>query len=155
MGCRQTKIVRLHDFADKAREVVLKSNCRNKMASVVFRSRGKPLAWGVNKKGYRGSSIHAEADALKQVRMQKKRANGANILVCRFRRDGSFGNAKPCINCIEMLNQAGIKKVAWTTANQTIEIARLEDLENDYTTFSHEDGSGPVNCFEGFSAQGE
>ena len=143
------------DFIERARYYASKSNCRNGMAAVLFRNKGKPLAWGFNKKGYRGSSIHAEVDAIKQIKMQKKRANNASILVCRFRKDGSYAMAKPCANCIEVLKMAGIKKVAWTTTKQTIEIARIEMLSNDYITHYHEAGSNVVNCFEGFSAQGE
>lgn len=137
----------LEDLVNRARRLAPASNCRSKMASIIFRSKKSIIATGVNKRGYRNSSIHAEIDALRSLRSQKKRANGASILIARFHKNGDFGMAKPCANCIEVLKMAGIKKVAWTTKHQTIEIANISVLNNDYLTRRHE-GDSEVVCID-------
>ena len=48
-------------------EKALESNCRVPMVAFLLRN-GKPIAYGVNKKGFRGASIHAEIDCLRKVR---------------------------------------------------------------------------------------
>jgi len=59
------------------------STCRSPMTAIVVR-KGAVVATGVNKRGYRGSSIHAEMDALRQLRWQKNGAEGADLWLFRF-----------------------------------------------------------------------
>jgi len=75
------------------------STCRSPMTAIVVR-KGAVVATGVNKRGYRGSSIHAEMDALRQLRWQKNGAEGADLWLFRF---GS--------HCMEAICAAGINKV--------------------------------------------
>ena len=119
-------------YVAAARTVAESSNCnvRKSMAALVIRG-GKILAAAPNMKNHRGS-IHAEANALARMTYQKRRPKGATVFVARFRQDGSFGNAKPCANCIEFLKAHRVKDVVWTTAAQTLEFCSLADLENDY-----------------------
>jgi deoxycytidylate deaminase len=49
---------------------------------------------------------HAEADALKKA---GRRSNGAQMLVVRIKRDGTFGTAKPCFGCQFLIERAEIK----------------------------------------------
>ncbi len=56
------------------------------------------------------------------------------MFIARHRKDGSVGNAKPCANCLEVMRGMGVKKVAWTTSEQDVEMARLSDIENDFLT---------------------
>ena len=119
-------------YVSTARTVAESSNCnpRKSMAALVIRG-GKILAAAPNMKNHRGS-IHAEANALARMTYQKRRPKGATVFVARFRQDGSFGNAKPCSNCIQFLKTHRVKDVVWTTANQTLEFCSLSELENDY-----------------------
>ena len=107
------------------REEQKKSNCRVPMAAIVIRG-NKVVAKSSNLKGHRGSSLHAETAALRQLRYQKRGAQGATVFI------GSMGNAKPCANCIEVLRLQGIKYVMWTTIKQEVEMTSIEQLENDY-----------------------
>ena len=110
------------------------STCRIPMVSVILRG-NKQIAWGANKKGFRGTSLHSEIDALRLLRYRKRRAKGATILVIRFTPPGNLGNAKPCANCIETMRLMGIKQVAWTTSQQTVEIASIDTIQNEYIPY--------------------
>jgi pyrimidine deaminase RibD-like protein len=123
--------MRFDYLVERLREVQEESNCRVPMAAMVVRG-GRPIAIGNNKKGYRGCSLHAEVDALRQLRYQKRRGRGCTVIVARFRADGSYGLAKPCANCIEFMKSEGVSDVAWTTARGTIEIQSLREIENKY-----------------------
>jgi pyrimidine deaminase RibD-like protein len=123
--------MRFDYLVERLREVQEESNCRVPMAAMVVRG-GRPIAIGNNKKGYRGCSLHAEVDALRQLRYQKRRGRGCTVVVARFRADGSYGLAKPCANCIEFMKSEGVSDVAWTTARGTIEIQSLREIENKY-----------------------
>jgi len=118
-------------LVEKLRDAQEESNCRVPMAAMVVRG-GRPIAIGNNKKGYRGCSLHAEVDALRQLRYQKRRGRGCTVIVARFRADGSYGLAKPCANCIEFMKSEGVSDVAWTTTRGTIEIQSLREIENKY-----------------------
>ena len=123
----------IDSLLEASKEKQLESNCRVPMVAFLLRN-GKPIAYGVNKKGYRGSSIHAEMDCLKKVRFQKRRAKNTTMFIARFKKDGKTGLAKPCSNCLEVLKNMGIKNVAWTTTKQTVEIARIDDIYTEYLT---------------------
>ena len=137
----------------KAKVKAEASTCRLPMTTVILRG-NKQIAWGVNKKGFRGSSIHSEIDALRHLRYRKRRANGTTAFVTRFTPTGRLGNAKPCANCIETLRLMGVKQVAWTTAKQTVEMASIDMIENDYIPF-HSIHKGCDHAgLEAFSKQG-
>ena len=88
------------------------STCRSPMTAIVVR-KGAVVATGVNKRGYRGSSIHAEMDALRQLRWQKNGAEGADLWLFRFGGHGGDDDrmSKPCSHCMEAICAAGISKV--------------------------------------------
>lgn len=130
-------MARVHRHLDLLRKQAEHSNCKVPMAALVLRG-NKVVALGNNKKGHRASSLHAEMDALRQLRYQKRGAKGATVFVARFRHDGSFGNAKPCLNCLEHLSSHGVKDVMWTTARGTIEWQFLDQIETDYLPPMHE-----------------
>ncbi len=120
-------------FIQVARITAESSNCypRKRMAALVIKG-GKVMAAAPNKKNHRGS-IHAEANALARMQRQAHKPKGCKVFVARFRHDGSFGNAKPCATCIEFMRSHGIKQVAWTTSNQTIEVMPISIMTNEYT----------------------
>ena len=121
----------LEVLLEQAKEKALESTCRVPMVAFLLRN-GKPIAYGVNKKGFRGASIHAEIDCLRKIRFQKRRGKNTTMVVIRHLRDGSMANAKPCANCVEVLKNMGVKNVAWTTNKQSFEMSRIDNLENDF-----------------------
>ena len=123
----------LEVLLEQAKEKALESTCRVPMVAFLLRN-GKPIAYGVNKKGFRGASIHAEIDCLRKIRFQKRRGKNTTMVVIRHLRDGSMANAKPCANCVEVLKNMGVKNVAWTTDKQSFELSRIDNLENDFLT---------------------
>lgn len=145
----------IDSLLESAKEKQLESNCRFPMVAFLLRN-GKPISYGVNKKGFRGSSIHAEMDCLKKVRFQKRRAKNATMFIARYMKNGRTGLAKPCSNCLEVLKSMGIKRVAWTTKNQTVEIARIEDIDTNYLTRSCVNyGTEPQTGLSNFSDKGK
>lgn len=123
----------LEVLLEQAKEKALESNCRVPMVAFLLRN-GKPIAYGVNKKGFRGASIHAEIDCLRKIRFQKRRGKNTTMVVIRHLRDGTMANAKPCANCVEVLKNMGVKNVAWTTNKQSFELSRIDNLQNDFLT---------------------
>ncbi len=123
----------LEVLLEQAKEKALESNCRVPMVAFLLRN-GKPIAYGVNKKGFRGASIHAEIDCLRKIRFQKRRGKNTTMVVIRHLRDGTTANAKPCANCVEVLKNMGVKNVAWTTNKQSFELSRIDNLQNDFLT---------------------
>ena len=128
---------RKKDYLRLARRTCEESNCETAMSATIVRG-GSVVAVGYNRKGFRAGSLHAEMDALRQLRYQKRGAKGATVFVARFRHDGSFGNAKPCLNCLEHLSSHGVKDVMWTTARGTIEWQFLDQIETDYLPPMHD-----------------
>jgi len=120
---------RMQRILENAISVAEESNCQVKMGAIVFRS-GKILGRACNKKGYRGRSIHAEVNACRELRYQKRTPKGTEILVARERPSGGWGNAKPCATCIEWMRLVGVRRVWWTTVEQTLECATLSSVEN-------------------------
>ena len=60
------------------------------------------------------------------------KGKGNNHVCCSSYETGRLANAKPCANCVEVMRMMGIKKVAWTTARQTIEIASIDEVDTEY-----------------------
>lgn len=58
-------------------------------------------------------SIHAEVKAI--LSCPRRQLTGAEIHVFRANRDGSTALAKPCENCLAVLEEVGIKRVYFTT----------------------------------------
>jgi len=84
--------------------------------------------------GFQGVMIHGTHGFLPQIFMSPY----------TNRRTDKYGEDR-MLFCDELL--AGIKKVAWTTKHQTIEIANISVLNNDYLTRRHE-GDSEVVCID-------
>ncbi len=65
----------------------------------------------VSKEHIRHCAVHAEADALSGV----SNAVGATIYVARITRGGDIGIARPCEQCQELIQAAGVNKVYYTS----------------------------------------
>ena len=61
-------------------------------------------------------SIHAELSAILKVK-NRDQLRGATIVIYRERKDKSFGVARPCAMCYEIIKRFGIKKMQYTTEN--------------------------------------
>jgi len=98
-----------------ARDKISESNCNISLAAIVVRG-GVPISYGSNKKsnGHRGWSIHAEVNALKKLKRQKRGAEGADIYVYRFLANGDYGIAKPCPDCMSEIISSGIKRIYYS-----------------------------------------
>jgi len=61
-------------------------------------------------------SIHAEEFLIKKLRKTnaKNRYNALTVIVMRFRKDGSLGIAKPCVDCHRLLDNYGVKNVYYS-----------------------------------------
>ncbi len=68
--------------------------------------------------GYNHEARHAEHDALSSAFVAQTK--GASILVIRLRRDGRLGLSRPCEDCRELLQYAGLRWLHYTDAKGDI-----------------------------------
>lgn len=107
-------------FLNIAIKVAETSEAKMRHGAVVVRG-GSVIGVGVNKRkndpliieqGKHRSSCgdHAEVSALKRT----SKTEGATIYIARVNRKAEPVNSKPCNNCQESLDKAGIRKVVFT-----------------------------------------
>lgn len=60
--------------------------------------------------------------------MKQKFVNKYNLLVIRVNSDGNIVNARPCHNCVDMLQSCGIKHVYYSTDNGSIIGERVNSI---------------------------
>lgn len=95
-----------------------------KLGSVLWRG-GSLLSVGHNRvknhpsviedEKYFHCTIHAEVDAIKGA----GNPSGAKLFVARITRSGRLGLAKPCDRCMEVIREAGIRRIFYTCADGT------------------------------------
>jgi deoxycytidylate deaminase len=104
-----------------ARAASRHSNLRCAVGAVIVSPKPVSIGFNVQKShprfadGKRSYSIHAEITALLKA---KGEIRGGTIYVYREDRTGAVGIAKPCINCMAALIEAGIKRVYYTTGDR-------------------------------------
>lgn len=59
--------------------------------------------------------VHAEVDTLIPFLKKREDLSSATLYIYREKRDGSIGMARPCVGCMEIIKQCGIKKIAYST----------------------------------------
>ena len=69
------------------------------------------------------ATVHAEIGCV--LGLARDVTSGADVYVCRINREGDFRNSKPCTMCHEALKHVGVKRVYYTTNNNTIEMYKL------------------------------
>ena len=69
------------------------------------------------------ATIHAELGCI--LGIPRSVTSGADIYVCRINKQGQFRNSKPCAMCHEILKYVGVKRVYYTTGDNTIEMYKL------------------------------
>jgi deoxycytidylate deaminase len=99
-------------------------NPKWRLGSVLWRG-GSVIACGYNKRRndpvfieddkHYECSVHAEIDAIKRA----KKPEGATIYVARITPAGAQALAKPCCRCQKAIKDAGIKKIVFTTSENT------------------------------------
>jgi len=69
------------------------------------------------------ATIHAELGCI--LGLPRGVTTGADIYVCRVNKQGVFRNSKPCAMCHEILKHVGVKRVFYTTGDNSIEMYKL------------------------------
>ncbi len=69
------------------------------------------------------ATIHAELGCV--LGIPRAVTTGADIYVCRVNKQGQFRNSKPCAMCHEVLKHVGIRRVYYTTGDNTVEMYKL------------------------------
>ena len=59
--------------------------------------------------------VHAETEALLPFVRHHVSLAGATIYTFRQRKDGTYGCARPCPRCMQVIKMVGIKKLVYTT----------------------------------------
>ncbi|KAI0651113.1 hypothetical protein C8Q79DRAFT_1107399 [Trametes meyenii] len=71
-----------------------------------------------------------EADKLWDARRRDPRANGADIYVARFTKNG-MGSAKPCWRCLEWCRWAGVKRIFhWNAEDGKFDVVKVNSAES-------------------------
>ena len=70
-----------------------------------------------------GKIRHAELGCI--LGMPRNVTTGADVYVCRINKNGVFRNSKPCSMCHSALKYVGVKRVYYTTNNNTVEMYKL------------------------------
>tara|TARA_R110000796_G_scaffold222002_2_gene338178 strand:+ start:393 stop:824 length:432 start_codon:yes stop_codon:yes gene_type:complete len=69
------------------------------------------------------ATVHAEIGCI--LGLARTATTGTDLYVCRINRSGEFRNSKPCTMCHEALKHVGVKRVFYTTNNDTVEMYKL------------------------------
>ncbi len=69
------------------------------------------------------ATVHAEIGCV--LGLARTVTTGSDLYVCRINRNGEFRNSKPCTMCHEALRHVGVKRVFYTTNDDTIEMYKL------------------------------
>ena len=118
----------------KLAAVLMKSN---KMVTKPCRNLAKNLCQGV-----KTSSIHAEVNAImsyfgksfyydkinNKVFFDEKKSAKLNLFVIRINKTGDMCNARPCYNCLNIMQLVGIKKIYYSISNEEIICENIKDM---------------------------
>lgn len=97
-----------------------KSTHRHRLGAVIVKG-GRVLATGHNEIRYskelQKGSVHAEEAAILKLLKAKRLSDlaGAELYVSRVCNSGRVGMARPCSNCLSLIQSVGIRKVFYTT----------------------------------------
>ena len=69
------------------------------------------------------ATMHAELGCI--LGMSRSVTSGSDLYVCRINKNGEFRYSKPCSMCHQALRHVGVKRVYYTTNNNTIEMYKL------------------------------
>lgn len=77
-------------------------------------------------------SRHAEMDALNKIKRKRELPRYVDMFVIRISKNGSLGESRPCIHCIQMLEKSRltIKHIYYSTNNGTIVREKFNNMKN-------------------------
>ena len=74
-------------------------------------------------KGRGPATVHAELGCI--LGLSRSVTSGSDLYVCRINKNGEFRYSKPCSMCHDALKHVGVKRVYYTTNDNTIEMYKL------------------------------
>ena len=69
------------------------------------------------------ATMHAELGCI--LGLSRSVTSGSDLYVCRINKNGEFRYSKPCSMCHHALKHVGVKRVYYTTNDNTIEMYKL------------------------------
>ena len=116
---------------NRATKEASRSSFRFQVGATVVKG-GRVLASAHNALRYTSSnkhtrhtlSLHAEIAALLKA-SKKTDLKGSILFVSRLRRDGGLGMARPCAFCMSFIREVKVKKVVYTTDDNTVNTETL------------------------------
>ena len=69
------------------------------------------------------ATVHAELGCI--LGLSRNVTSGSDLYVCRINKNGEFRYSKPCSMCHDALKHVGVKRVYYTTNDNTIEMYKL------------------------------
>lgn len=122
---------------NKARDSAMASTLKQRVGAILVKG-NRVIASGTNqlrhqstlRTGHWQGSLYAEIDCiLNAIRtgqkdspeyMARRKIKGSTMFVVRLKADDSFGLALPCEDCFEVIQGSKVKKVYFSTNQQTI-----------------------------------
>lgn len=103
-----------------AKQALKSEFAQHRLGAVIVKG-GRILATGFNSR--RPSSLlhtetlHAEAAAILKLLKEKRLEDlaGSDLYVTRFTKGGAIGMARPCSECMALIESVGIKRIHYTT----------------------------------------
>jgi tRNA(Arg) A34 adenosine deaminase TadA len=126
-------------FNDFLKKIEIDPNCPHgsQHFSGIFKN-GKIVCTGNNhlRNSYNGRcvcfSTHAEIDVIHKVLnlLNPKNLKNYVMVVVRIGRDGNIKNSRPCNQCIETMCKYRIKKVIYSTDDESFEVQKPEYMDH-------------------------
>lgn len=114
-------------YLNLARKEAFKSTHHKTRIGAVIVNKGKIVAKGYNKLQYSRlakskwiGTVHAEIDAI--LNAPKRLLSRSSIYVYRIKKNGESGLAKPCSNCMTIIEFKKIKHVIYSDVRDTFKI---------------------------------
>lgn len=123
-------IGKVEHYTDLLKMLAEHSSVKHKHACAIIQN-GKLCGVGINKylpgKGMK-ICLHSEIDAMAGVKVLK----GKDLFVIRLSSNNKLRMSKPCSGCLKKIKASGIKKVYYSTNEQTIAVENAADMVPDY-----------------------
>lgn len=106
-----------YKYLDLLKDKAKRSVVQYKLAACIIKNNkiiGKPRTNALH---------HAEVNVINDIKINNllnKKQKNYDILVIRLDKHGSTGNARPCLNCLELMKKIGIHKIYYSIENDKI-----------------------------------
>lgn len=114
-----------------AKKLSLKSTHRFRIGAVIVKKKsivgvGFNKIWKTHPLISKGThkKLHAEVDAI--IGQSRRHLEGSIIYVYRDLRNGEVGLCKPCVDCQQILKEAGVKKAYYTDPEEKGCVGEME-----------------------------